>query len=456
MGHVVFAAPSIARFHLHERLGRKLLSRGHVVEYLCPDPVSFRCHSAHGLAARLLAVGRGAPSRIPIAEFALQQCLLEGIRDPDPAELGRRARPLTLIASGLVRFFERNRPDLVFLHQERGGLHRLIHFVAREYGTRILWTGDGMLPGTQQIDGEGIDGDSSSCRRSAIDYRDLPRDPDFLESVLSAWIAQVLPPALARAPRHDPRLLVGLWDLVTSWRSGRLSLGKQALHAWRAEDPKQPSEPAPAGPTGAPFVVLVLQNPSSPRIRLDAPDAPDPALLARTTAAALKTIDPGLRLAIVLPSTPLPSGMRWSMPDGAQVLTSVHLPVLTSTAGAFVSVNDPSAVGALLAGTPVLHFGRTPYGVPGVARRTSLDTLREDLREALPTSAATLRERFLYRYLRRDHVWCSPDFPDQNGLRGLVLAIELALKERGQEGADLRYAPGPTWPLAQSRRLESS
>ena len=456
MGHVVFAAPSIARLHLHERLNQKLLSRGHEVTTLCTDQVSLRCHDAHHLSARLVRSGGSVPPRIPLEEFAIQQCILEGLPHPEPHEIRRRARQLAVLAAGVVHFFERELPDLLLVHQGRGGMHRLMHFVAREFGVKVLWTGDGLLPGTQQIDTEGIDGDSSACRRSALDYRDLPRDPEFLAAALSAWIAHALPPPLARSPRHHPRAWQVLKDLACAVRDRRAGFAREALVQWRCEEPEWPPLPAPAGPGGGPFVALALQDPTSPRIRLDAPRAPTHEDLAAAVAAAISAIDPALQLVIVMPERGLSSQNRWRLPENAQLVTATHTAVVASTALAFVSVNAPLAAGALLAGTPVLHFGRTPYGVPGVARKTSLDGLLDDMRAALGERNATLRERFLYRILRRDHVWCSADFPDQNGLRGLVLAIEIALKERGQEGADLRYSPGPTWPLAQSRRLENS
>lgn len=456
MGHVVFAAPSLARLHLHERLTKKLLSRGHEVTALCTDPVSLRCLDRHGLPVVAVRTGGRAPARFPLDEFAIQQCILEGLPCPDVLEVRRRTRVLEAVAGGIVHFFEREHPDLVLIHQRRGGIHRLIHFVAREFGVRVLWTGDGLLPGTQQLDGEGIDGDSSACRRSALDYRDLPRDPDFLSAALSAWIAHALPPPLARAPRHGPATFGLVRDLATAWRTRRSGLARAALAEWRKAEPEPPALPAPAGPTGDPFVVLELQEPGDPRLRLDAPRAPSHPELAHVVAAAVTTIDRAMQLVIVMPEQGLSSQSRWHLPENAQLVSAPHLAVVASTALALVSVNAPHAAGALLAGTPVLHFGRTPYGIPGVARKATLDTFADDLRAALDDRSSTLRERFLYRMLRRDHVWCSADFPDQNGLRGLVLAIEIALKERGQEGADLRYSPGPTWPLAQSRRLESS
>src|SRR5262249_16044937 len=174
--------------------------------------------------------------------------------------------------------------------------------------------------------------------------------------------------------------------------------------------------------------------------------------LVRAAFAAAQAVDPALRLVVVLADGIRRLERPADFPEAAQVVPAAHAIEVASTAAAVVSVNPPLGIGALLAGPPVLHFGRTCYGVPGVDARTTLDTLSGDLRLALDSESRGLRERFLFRTLGRDHVWCSADFPDQNGLRGLVLASEVALEEQGQQGADLSYRPGPTWPLAHNHR----
>ena len=60
-------------------------------------------------------------------------------------------------------------------------------------------------------------------------------------------------------------------------------------------------------------------------------------------------------------------------------------PLAVSTAAAVVTVNHPLGLAAVLAGTPVLHMGRTPYGVRGVSQRTSIDLLGDEFLEAVNT-----------------------------------------------------------------------
>ncbi len=118
----------------------------------------------------------------------------------------------------------------------------------------------------------------------------------------------------------------------------------------------------------------------------------------------------------------------------------------TTTALAVITVNDPLAIAGLLAGTPLLHTGRSLYQLRGVTTRTALDTLERDLPRALTDDQSHLRERFLTWLLSEGHLWCWPDFPDHNGINGLVQRIEESLKHDAS-GIGLHYRAGPVWPL---------
>ena len=125
------------------------------------------------------------------------------------------------------------------------------------------------------------------------------------------------------------------------------------------------------------------------------------------------------------------------------------------TAAAVVTINAPTAAVALLANTPVLHLGTTPYGLPGIALRTQLDSLSQSLAAALNADARSqqqqLQRRFLTWMLSHGHVWCSPGQPDHNGLNGLILETERRLAERGPFATSLQYRTGPAWPLTVER-----
>ena len=99
----------------------------------------------------------------------------------------------------------------------------------------------------------------------------------------------------------------------------------------------------------------------------------------------------------------------------------------------------------------MVHLGRAIYGIPGVAVASTLSTLRDGLAAALTLDRPTLRDRFLTRVLRRDHVWCAAESPDRNGLLGLMQTIERVLRERAPHGGKIVYRAGPAWPLAAAR-----
>ncbi len=448
MGHIVFAAPSVQRFHLHERLARKLQSRGHRVTVLSGDPVSHRCYASQGFAAVDLRPGRPIESRLPLDEFALQDCQLAGEPSPGAAPLAAAQRRLARLVRPSLDFFAKDLPDVVLIHQERSGLHRLLHFVAREHNAHVLHTADGYLPGTLQSDHEGIDGDASFCRRAAVDYRDAGRDETFLAAALAAWLGRAFPPPLARTPLPSPSALGRIEAMARAVARGQFGPARAALAQWQHQPRGLQALADQVDLPRVPFVLVLLQREDAPQLRLDAPWHPGAEELVACTARAVHAIDPGLQLVATLPDGGLPRATRQRLAAHTRLLPAHAVPAAISTALAIVTINHPQAVCALLAGTPVLHSGRTPYGVAGVARKTSLDTLAQDLQHALGHEQPYLRERFLTRFLGQDHLWCSADHPDQNGLRGLILAIEHRLSVRGFSGSRLPYQAGPAWPLA--------
>jgi hypothetical protein len=137
---------------------------------------------------------------------------------------------------------------------------------------------------------------------------------------------------------------------------------------------------------------------------------------------------------------------------GELVLPAAAAPDLVATALATVTVNHALAALALLAGTPVLHFGDALYGVRGVATRTSPALLAHDLAQALAHDYPTMRQRFLSWLFGHGHLWCSPTHPDHNGILGFVAAIEARLAEPAHALPVLRYRRGPAWPLAAETR----
>lgn len=433
MGHIVLAPQNLVRFHLHERLLRGLRQRGHRASVLATAPAIRTFWRHHDLDA-LATLPPAPPPDVDLGD-------LLATTDSAPSP-GLRA-----IAASLVSWFAAERPDLLVLHQARTPMARLVQFVARRAGCRVLWTGDGLLPHTLQCDDRGLDGEASCGQRPAVDFRVVRGEPELLHACLANVLARAEPFALPRAPVQAPPLRERLSDALTTWRElgGRAALA--SLSAWQQALP--PAAPAPTAcrlPT-TPFVAVLLQADDDPRLRLDAAAPPSASRLLRATAAALRELAIDADLVAVAAG---PTSRRHLA--GVPLAPAAAAPDLAATALATVTINHPLASVALLAGTPVLHIGRALYGVRGVATRTTLATLAADLRQALAHDYPTLRQRFLSWVFGHGHVWCSPDSPDHNGMLGLLHAIEARLAEPVAGSPLLRYRTGPGWPLAADPR----
>ena len=153
MGHIVFAAPDIRRFHLHERLRRELIRRGHRVSILCTERDRATFWQAQASDAALLSPDR----RTAAASDAELTATLEGMGRRE----GRRAAQRTLGAAR--RWLERERPDLLLFGGERSPAHAALQFAARTVGCAVLWVGDGLLPHTMQVDARGVAYAHASC-----------------------------------------------------------------------------------------------------------------------------------------------------------------------------------------------------------------------------------------------------------------------------------------------------
>lgn len=453
MSHVVFAAPSIRRYHLLERFDRELTARGHRVTVLCFDSVDFTFWSAQGLAATRVRAEAPTTTRAPLSEFAETDCQLAG-QPPSGRRLARKRRRLARMLPGLTRFFEEQVPDLVFFHQERRGIHRLVQFVAAECGSRTLWTGEGLLPHTMQISSEGIDADASVCRRTGTDFRDIGVDEPLLNAALASLIARNAPAPLPRRDLVRPPLTTRIRDAFRSWSAGRGDGFFAALSAWQAALPTAapPLDNSPSMPEG-PFVAVLLQDEGEDRVRLDAPDSPEPTELVRSVRTAVESLDPGMPLVAILPRGPISPERLAALQklDGVLLRTSDCSVEACLMSAAVVTINAPGATAALLAGTPVLHLGRALYGLPGVAIPTRTRSLAAALTAALQAEeagdAGLLQAHYLSWTLAHGHVWCSVEQPDHNGLNGLVLATERRLAGEALFEDRLQYQAGPAWPL---------
>lgn len=429
MGHIVLATPGIDRFHLHERLLRALRQRGHHVAVLCLDPVAqtFWRHQDAGtvaLAAPASPTGEPAPR----------------------ARAGRRLQPARQ-ADAVHAWFAAQRPDLVLLHQDRTPQAGLVQTIARAAGCRVLWTGDGLLPHTLQIDERGLDAAASCAQRAAAEFRVVRGEPELLQACLANALARPQPLGLPRAAVQVPPLRERLRDVLPTWRQHGLRRAAAGLGAWRRALAPRPQHEAAWRLPAAPFVAVLLQRADDPRVVLDGGAAPSAAALVHHAAAAALRLGGDVQVVVVAAAELAPRAFA-----GHPAVPAAAAAEAAATALATVTINHPLASVALLAGTPVLHVGRALYGVRGVATATPADALAKALPTALAHDYPTLRQRFLSWVFGHGHVWCSATHPDWNGILGLVAAIETRLAEPAEPRPPLRHRAGPAWPLAATGR----
>lgn len=439
MSHVVFAAPGIDAFGLHDRLAEALRQRCHTTSTLCLDAGEHAFWRAQGTDAVLLREGAGATGDwLPLEEF---------LADPTSGR-SRTRRWLLRCAPAVERWLERTAPDLLWLHTRRDPAQRLLHFLARRHSVRVLWTGPGLLPHTLQRDERGLDGDAAASQRPALDYRVVTQEPALLQACLAHALAGAEPFALPARPIVDLpwRERVTAASQVFVDRGPRAAW--QSLGAWGHAARPQPTPAAPPPrfePPRTPFVVVLLQADDAPQRRYDGDGIATAELVERTRQAAA-AVDPQLAVVVVAAH-----GARVPRVRDLVVADERSTAELTSVAAAIVTDNHPAAAIGLLAGTPVVHLGRALYGLPGVTWRCRPDELAPTLAKALRRDHPTLRARFLTWLFGHGHVWCSPTRPDHNGVLGLVQTIEARLSVPADQ-APLRYRRGPAWPLCSNGR----
>lgn len=447
MSHFVFATPAVSGFHLLERARRELARRGHRVSLLCADDATGTFWSAQmGDVERLEPTPRqtwAGPTNV--AGDATRA-------DAARADARRGGARLRDAAAGWI---DGARPDLVLFHG-RHDAQAAIQDAARDAGCRTLWTGEGLLPHTLQIDPSGLDADASSQRWTARDFRVVSPDEGLLRASLADAFAGQTPLGLPRAPVLPPRPLRRIADAARAASAGDVAGAWRAWTEWRAALPPArtalPSrEDAPPPPPATPFVAVLLQPHRGPRSAQAGVSAEATRALLRRSLAIAADLD-AQTVAILPPGS---DGARWRRAlSGTEFSGLLQLPahaaaVAAATAAVTVTVNHPAAVVALLAGTPVVHTGRALYHLDGVTHQTRLSDLGAAASTALRRDRPALRRRFLTWLLRYGHVWCSPTEPTYNGLLGLVERIERQA-DAPSTASEPCHQYGPGWPLTAS------
>ncbi len=176
MAVLALAAPPYRSLHLHERLQAELGRRGHQCAAWCDDPRAARFWQDQGFAAVPVRPGAADPLRVPVHELAADEATRRGLVAGSPAHrrvVDAVTQRLARLVPAALRLFEQQRPDLLLACGDRRAERRLLAFLARELGVRVLWFAPGLLPHTLQHDESGLDGDAAIVRRTAGDYRDV-------------------------------------------------------------------------------------------------------------------------------------------------------------------------------------------------------------------------------------------------------------------------------------------
>lgn len=443
MGHIVIADPSIRKFRLHHRLRLGLLRRGHRVSILCTERVRFTFWREQVADVDILG-----PSNRNEYPDSIRE-MLEAI---EPHRDARRARK---IATAAHHWFARELPDLVVLHEDRSAISTCIEFTAHATGCRVLWSGEGLLPHTMQIDESGLDANASHRRWSAKDYRCVTPNQALLDASLAHALAGSIPLVLPMTPINMPPLRRRIADAIYYMISGRLHAARTAIHRWRLSFTSDDIDigPTPILDWKAPFITVLLQHANDPRVVQDATEPPNARTLVKHAVLAADLFGPQAKVLVVLPglfaeNQGIAHAIANEHGDRVRITPSRNAAIAASAAATVITINHPSATVALLAGTPVVNLGRALYELAGVTTTTSLEELPVAVQQANQSDRPALRRRFLTWLLQHGHCWCSTTAPNHNGVQGLIRKIEGQLDaEPSPYKQPLTYRAGPNWPL---------
>ena len=420
MAHIVFAAPAVGSFRLMERLRTQLQRRDQRVSILCAERSDFSFWREQCAAVDLLAARR---------HLLVDPGALEAVGPACPARTRRR---LQSIAAAAALWCERERPDLVLFHEARSATAQFVRDAAENAGSRVMWTGAGLLAHTMQVDDHGIDA-AAGCRRwSAREYRVVEPDDELLRAALGYALAGIAPLALPSAAVRVPPAFRRLLDALAYGLEGRATAAAGALTSWRSAVTERPAALPRLEALGSqtPFLAVLLQPVRDPRLAPGQRTAAHAEQLIRGALEATRDLAVETGVAVVTSTDRCVSGVRQIAarhPDKITLLSTEAAEPAAATAAAVVTVNHPAAAVGLLASTPVIHTGAALYELPGVTTRATADSVSDAVLQALKQHRPALRRRFLTWMLRYGHVWCSATTPSFHGMLGLVEAVEQRL-----------------------------
>lgn len=331
----------------------------------------------------------------------------------DPAELrsaiGEKAaatEPPKVIAqaagqwAGVEAFLESETVDALLVWNGSGLTASLAAYLGRRRGLPVLFGENGYLPGTLQLDCEGVNQFASITRKAQSGNAVLPGDAELdreLDRVLSDYRA-------GRAPRMQAppkRLRAG-------WRS---KLKREALRLLDPEvwipAPRLSARDFPDRLQLSPrFVLLPFQVSQDSQLILHSPlVGGDMRRLLAQVHEALGQVDPGMRLVVKLHPAES-SKVLGSYRDLPRLYPRVHftlrhpLTELLERCSAVVTINSTVGFEGIVFDRPVITLGRNFYAAPGLVIQVErLEDLSAALGRALSEAPDAERRRAFLRYV---------------------------------------------------------
>jgi capsular polysaccharide export protein len=300
-------------------------------------------------------------------------------REAFPKEGGTVAGAAIEIVARRVR-----KADAVVVWNGSRDIARAAVRVARAQGKPVVYVENGFLPGTYQIDREGINFESSLARLT----------PEALRSIDV--------PAAA-------------FEAATGITFRQRPLGRDT--GLDATDVEQPSD------LPADFVLFASQVHDDSQILRFSPDYPSVGAAIRYVAAECEAAG----LPLVVKEHPSDHGrvdygpLKASLP-AVRFVERADNAALIALCRSFVTVNSSLALQAVDAGKPVYTLGNAAYNIPGIATRVRPpDRLRDAL--TVPDVDADLRRRYLAFLAGVALVQCKSRIPDDAELRAVMARI---------------------------------
>ncbi len=314
---------------------------------------------------------------------------------------GLLARRVAALSRALVAFFDAERVDAIFVWNGSGLCASVAAAEARRRGLQLLFGENGYLPGTLQLDTEGVNWRASVTRVVAENRDHPPADPQA-EARLDAAIADFVA-GRRRPERPAPSHLLA----STAVRFARELQRLTRRRAWLPGiDLARRGFVRRIEPLPERFVFLPFQVAADSQLLLHSPlVGGDMVRLLEVVHAALQKVAPAMRLVVKLhPAERHHVLHRYrELPSRfADVLFCHEHPSreLLLACSAVVTVNSTAGFEGIVCGKPVVALGRNFYTAPGLVQVVQqLSALPEALRDALQHAPDTARRRRFLLYI---------------------------------------------------------